>query len=343
MLTRLRTRSAAAILLAALSGSLLTACGGDNDSSDAEALVVYAGRDEALIAPLLKQFTDKTGVELEVRYAGTPDHTATLLEEGDKTPADVFISQDAGALGALSAAGLLNPLPATITDAVKSDYTSTDDTWVGLTGRARVIAYDSDTLKADEVPGTVAELTDPRWKGKIGIAPANASFQAFVTGFRAAKGDAAAEAWLKALVANDVQKFEKNGEILEAVNKGTIQLGLINHYYAYELAQESGAEVTDLRAQLAFPDAGDPGALVNVTGAAALSDNPDAQKLIEFLISPESQTYFTTETFEYPLIAGVSSPAGLPALDSINGPIENLAELADLETTLTMIQSAGLS
>lgn len=346
MLARLRGRPAAAILLAVLAGSVLAACGDDDtqaDSTDAGALVVYAGRDEELIAPLLKQFTDETGVELEVRYAGTTEHAATLLEEGDATPADVFISQDAGALGALANEGLLQELPESITGAVKAEFSSEDDSWVGLTGRARVIAYDSEALDADEVPTTMAELLEPQWKGKFAIAPGNASFQAFVTGFRAAEGEEAAATWLKGIAANDVQKFEKNGEILQAVNSGTVQLGLINHYYAYALAAESDTEVDQLRAQLSFPEAGDPGALVNVTGAAALSDHPDAQKLIAYLVSEAGQTYFTEQTFEYPLIEGVPAPAGLPALEDIKGPVEDLAELADLETTINAIQEAGLN
>lgn len=338
-----RRRHAAAILLAALAGGLLTACGDDGNGSDPDALVVYAGRAEGLIGPILKQFSDETGIKVEVRYAGTTEHAATLLEEGSATPADVFISQDAGALGALAAEGLLKQLPDSITGAVKPEFTSADDSWVGLTGRARVIVYDSEALDADEVPTTVAELLDEKWQGQVGVAPSNASFQSFVTGFRQAEGDAAATAWLEGLVANDVQKFDNNVAVLDAVNNGTVQLGLINHYYAYGLAAETGTDVKDLRAQLSFPAAGDPGALVNVSGAAALSDNPDALKLIEYLLSETGQRYFTEETFEYPLVPGVPAPDGLPALEDIKGPIEDLAELADLEATVSAIQDAGLN
>ena len=327
-------------LLLAATGAL-TACSDDDSASGEDALVVYVGRDEELVAPLLEQFTDDTGIEIEARYADTSEQLALLLEEGDATPADVFLSQDAGALGALSATGALRELPGEITDAVLPGFTSTDDTWVGVTGRARVIAYNTDALSEAEVPTSVTALTDPEWAGRVGLPPGNASFQAFVTGFRASQGDDAARAWLEGMVDNDLQTFEGNGDVLEAIEAGVIDVGLINHYYVYELAAEVGADnvVTDL----VFPEAGDPGALVNVTGAGILSEHPDADDLLAYLVSEAGQTYFVETTFEYPLVEGIAAPEGLPELTSIDGPIEDLAELDDLEATLQMIEEVGLS
>ncbi|GAA4674718.1 extracellular solute-binding protein [Nocardioides nanhaiensis] len=325
----------------------LTACGGSESAEEGDSagsgdpLVVYVGRDEELVGPLLEQFGEETGIEVDARYAGTTDHLALLLEEGEQTPADVFLSQDAGALGALSAAGMARDLPAEITDAVLPDFTSTDGSWVGVTGRARVIAYNPEAVEEAEVPTTVAEVTDEQWRGRVGVAPTNASFQAFVTGFRAAEGDDAAGAWLEALAANDPQTFEGNSDVLEALENGVVDLGLINHYYAYQLAGEVGEE--NVATELVFPEAGDPGALVNVTGAAVLSEHPDAEELVSYLVSEEGQQYFVDSTYEYPLVEGIEAPAGLPALTDLQGPIEDLAELADLETSIALIDEAGLS
>lgn len=324
----------------------LTACGGSESEEGSaagseEPLVVYVGRDEELVGPLLDQFTEETGIEVDARYAGTTDHLALLLEEGEQTPADVFLSQDAGALGALSAAGTARELPAEITDAVMADFTSSDDTWVGVTGRARVIAYNGETLEESQVPTTVAAVTDEEWRGRVGVAPGNASFQAFVTGFRAAEGDDAAAAWLEALAANEPQTFEGNSDVLEAIENGVVDLGLINHYYAYQLAGEIGEE--NVATELVFPEAGDPGALVNVTGAAVLSDHPDAEEFVAYLVSEEGQRYFVESTYEYPLVEDIEAPEGLPALADLEGPVEDLAELADLETSIALIDEAGLS
>lgn len=333
----LRHRALTALVLTGVSLSLLTACGGD----DSDALVVYVGRDEALVGPIIEQFEEESGVDVEARYADTADHVALLLEEGDATPADVFLSQDAGALGALARADLFTTLPDDITGAVLPDYTSTDGSWVGITGRARVFVYNTEALSEDEVPGTVAAFTDSEWAGRVGLPPGNASFQSFVTGFRAAEGDEATSAWLDGMVANDVQTFESNNDVLEAVEDGVIDVGLINHYYLLQKIEELGED--NVRSALKFPDAGDPGALVNVSGAGILSDNPEAEELVAHLVSEAAQTYFVENTFEYPLLADVPAPEVLPALDEIDGPIEDLADLDDLEASIAMIEAAGLS
>ncbi|EFQ83979.1 ABC transporter, solute-binding protein [Aeromicrobium marinum DSM 15272] len=340
-MTSARPRLLRSALVLTSSLLVLTACGSDpDDTASGDALVVYVGRDEELVSPLIEQFTEETGIQVEARYAGTTEHAATLIDEGDRTPADVFLSQDAGALGALADEGLLRELPADITGAVLPEFTSTDGSWVGITGRARVIAYDGEELSADEVPGTVATFAEPEWSGRVGFPPGNASFQAFVTAYRVAEGDDAARAWLEGMESNDLQEYENNVATLTAVDDGALDIGLINHYYWFRAADEVGAE--NMRAQLKFADPGDPGALVNVTGAGVLSDDPDALAFVEYLISETGQAYFVENTFEYPLVPGVAAPEGLPPLQDLEGPDIDLSDLADLAATVTMIEGAGL-
>lgn len=304
---------------------------------------LYAGRAEDLIAPLIADFEDETGIEVAVRYAGTTELAALLQEEGSATPADVFLSQDAGALGAVSGEGLFAVLPDSVTAKIPAAYTSRDNTWVGITGRARVIAYDGKSLTPDEAPESVLDLVDPRWRGQVGIAPTNASFQSFVTALRVLEGEDAARAWLEAMIANDVQIYPNNGAIRDAVDSGEIQLGLINHYYWYQKAAEVGADA--LRVQLSFPAAGDAGGIVNVTGAGLLSaagNDGDALAFLAYLVSEKGQQYFVEKTYEYPLLPGVAAPDGLPPLESLTNPNLDLSDLDDLAGTTALLASVGL-
>ena len=338
----------AAVLVAATACSSAPAADSSAEAGTAtgvadDALVVYSGRSEELVAPLFEKFTADTGIPVSVRYGDSAELAAQLLEEGDRTPAQVYFSQDAGALGAVAAEGLLAPLPAGIADAVPAEYRAADGTWTGVTGRARVIAYDPEQVPADQVPTSVLELTDPKWSGQVAIAPTNASFQSFVTAMRQTEGDEATRAWLEGLVANDVQSYEKNSLILDAVDAGQAKLGLINHYYWYEKAAEVGADA--MRARMAFTAPKDPGSLVNVAGAGILTpaaDNASAAALVAWLLTPATQTWFVDNTFEYPLLPDVPITEGLPPLDSLSGPDVALADLADLPGTLEMLTEVGL-
>ena len=341
--------TAVGVLLLSACGSSTGGSGGSSESgregvSESQPVVVYSGRSEELVEPLFKQFTDETGIGVEVRYGDTAEMAAQIIEEGDASPADVYYGQDAGALGALDGAGMCGPLPEAVAAAVAPTYRSADGTWTGVTGRARVIAYDSSQLTADQVPTSVFELTDPQWRGQVAIAPTNGSFQAFVTAMRVAAGDDVTRAWLQGLIDNDVQLYEKNGLIRDAVDAGEVKLGLINHYYWYEKAAEVGEDAMNV--QVAFAESGDPGSLVNVSGACVIasSDNVDgANALVTWMLSDSAQQWFVDTTYEYPLIAGVDGPDGVPAIADVQGPDIPLAELEDLPGTLQMLQDVGLT
>ncbi len=335
-----RVLAGAALLL-----PILAACSSDSNSSAESAepgeLVVYSGRSEELVGPLFEEFTNSTGIKVSARFGDSAELAAQMLEEGDRSPAQVYFSQDAGALGAVEE--LLSTLPESVTALVPEQYRAVNDTWTGVTGRARVIAYDPESVSADQVPQSVFGLTDEKWRGQVAIAPTNASFQSFVTAMRVTEGDDVTQEWLTGLVNNDVQTYEKNGLILDAVDSGQVQLGLINHYYWYEKAAEVGQE--NMRAQVAFMAPKDPGSLVNVAGVGILkgaAENPAAIEFVQWLLSPSIQEWFVSNTFEYPLVAGVASAEDLPALDSLAGPDISLAQLSDLPGTLTMLQDVGL-
>ena len=333
------------VATAAILSTLALAACSTGTAADAAAgtLVLYSGRSEDLVQPLIDQFEAASGIDVEVRYAGTTELAALLQEEGDATPADVFLSQDAGALGAVARVGLLAELPESVTSAVEPGLTSTDGTWVGVTGRARVFVIDSEQVDPAAAPSTIHDLTDPAWAGQVGIAPTNASFQSFVTALRVLEGEDAAQRWLEDMIANDVQLYSNNTAILEAAQAGEIQVGLINHYYWYRLESELGAD--GMRAQLVFPAAGDPGSLVHVTGAGILAgaqDDPDALAFVEYLVSEEGQQYFVDATYEYPLVPGIAAPEGLPAVAELTNPDLDLSDLDTLAETTALLAEVGL-
>ena len=330
----------AAMFTAVAAAVALSACGSEQQS-DENKIVVYSGRSEELVKPLIEQFSTDTGIKVEARYAGSGEMAAQLITEGDKSPADVFLSQDAGALGAVAKAGLLAPIDAETLAAVPAQYSAADGTWVGVSGRARVLVYNP-TL-APNPPDTIDGLLAPEWKGKIGFAPSNASWQAFVTGLRVLRGDDGAEQWLRAFKAQDPQAFENNVAVRDAVDSGQVALGLVNHYYLYELIHAKGADA--VVAQNKFMAPGDPGGLVNVAGVGVLKSAPNpegAQAFAAYLVGESAQKYFATETAEYPLAAGVAPSAEMPPLADLQPPAVDLSDLDDLEATQELLVKTGL-
>ncbi len=330
-----------------LAGLLLTACvpvqaPADTASAmEATELTIYSGRNENLVGPLLERYQEVSGVTVNVRYGGTAELAATIMEEGQNSPADVFFGQDAGALGALSLAGRFTQLPAEILDRVDPRFQSGSGDWVGASGRARVFVYNTEMVSMDELPNDIWELTEPQWKGKIGWAPTNGSFQAFVTAVRVLEGEDRAREWLEAMIANDVQIYAKNTPIVEATGRGEVVLGLVNHYYLYRfLAEDPG-----FQARNHHPSAGDAGAMINVAGVGILDtakDQAAAEAFVAFLLSDEAQTYFSEQTNEYPLVTGIPTTAeGLLPLADVNTPDIDLTDLDDLQGTLQLLQEVN--
>ncbi len=304
-------------------------------------LVIYSGRNENLVGPLIQQFQEESGIQVEVRYGGTAELAATILEEGKNSPADVFYGQDAGALGALNKAGRFAPLPQEILERVPERFRSRDGKWVGASGRARVFVYNTEELSESDLPDDHWGLTDPRWKGQVGWAPTNGSFQAFVTAMRVLEGEEKAREWLEAMIANDVQAYPKNTPIVDATARGEILVGLVNHYYLYRFIAEEGESFP---ARNYHPRGGGPAAMINVAGAGILdtAQHPEAaRKFVAFLLSETAQRYVAETTFEYPLVEGVPAHPMLTPLDQIPVPDLDLNDLDDLQGTLELLREVG--
>ena len=312
-----------------------------NDNSE---LIIYSGRSESLVGPIIERFETETGIEVQVRYGGTAEMAATILEEGQNSPADVFYAQDPGGLGALQNEGLLANLPDEILSQVPARFASDDGQWVGISGRARVVVYNTESLSPTDLPNDLWGFTEPRWQGRIGLAPTNGSFQAMVTGMRTIWGEERTREWLAGIMANEPIYYEGNTPIVAAVAAGEVEVGFVNHYYLYRFLAEEGESFT---ARNYFLTSGGPGSLIMVSGAGILqtADHPQAaQTFIEFLLSQEAQQYFADETYEYPVIEGAAIDPSLPALADLDAQAVqiSLSELADLAGTAVILSDVGM-
>jgi len=325
------------LLLVLIAAALVTASCGNGSG----ALTVYSGRSEALVGPLIDRFRAETGIDVEVRYADSVDLAATLREEGDSSPADVFFAQDPASLGAIALAGLFATLPAEILAAVPPNYSDREGRWVGISGRSRTVVYNTTSVDPADLPADVAGFGDPAWGGRLAVAPTNGSFLAFVAAMILLDGEQAAAGWLRAIADNAPGLYPRNSVIVTAVDGGEIDAGLVNHYYLLRLIAEQG----DSAAANHFMSGG-PGALVMPAGAGIMANTDrgdDAIAFIEFLLSPESQAYFAGETFEYPLIDGIEAHPALPALDELHPPDLDLSRLAEsLDLATDLVAEAGL-
>ena len=325
--------------------ALVAALAGACNRASGEELVIYSGRSEGLVDPILQRFARETGIDIRVQYADTSELTPTLLEEGGNTPADVFFSQDAGALAALAGENLLADLPDDALDHVSERFRDPDGRWVGVTGRARVIAYNTDKVTEDDLPESVFDVTDPKWRGRVGFPPTNASFVAFVSALIESAGRERTKEFLEQLEANDAKRYDNNVLALEAVADGEIDLALVNHYYLHaEFKDDPDAPLAN---HYPGQSPGGEGTFVNVAGVAILAntDQPEAaQKFVRYLLDVEAQEYFRDETSEYPLRDGVDPIDELPPLDdlvTIDVPLTQLGR--DLEASTELLKEVGLS
>jgi iron(III) transport system substrate-binding protein len=311
-------------------------------SGGSDSITLYSGRSEDLVQPLIDQFSEATGITVTVKYAGSADLAATITEEGDNSPADVFFAQDPASLGTVALAGLFDTLPDDVLAKVPARFSDTDGAWVGTSGRARVVVYDTSVVSPSDLPPTEDGFTDPSWSGLVGIAPTNGSFLSFVAAKILSDGEQATLEWLEGMAAINSPTFPKNSPIVAAVNAGQIPVGLVNHYYLLRAL----AEDPTLPGANQFFEVSTAGGLVMPAGAGIISssDSKDAsEQFIKFLLSDQAQEYFAQETFEYPLVPGIAANALLPPIDTIPTPNVDLSDLASvLDTATDLVAQAGL-
>jgi iron(III) transport system substrate-binding protein len=325
---------AAAIVIALLASACSTA--------DADGLTVYSGRSEELVQPIIDRFIDETGIDVTVRYADSADLAATILEEGDGSPADVFFAQDPASLGTVALAGLFATLPDEVLGAVPERFSDSGGAWVGVSGRARVVVHDPTVVPAAELPETEDGLTDPSWAGRVGIAPTNGSFLAFVAAKILLDGEDATATWLAAMAENGSPTYPSNSTIVTAVIDGQVPTGLVNHYYLLRaLAEDPG--ITASNHFFTTPTAGSIVMPAGV-GIMASSESADAAlTFVRYLLETPAQRYFSEETFEYPLVPGIDADPRLPAIDSLPTPDLDLSLLATtLDRATDLVAEAGL-
>ena len=337
------TMSLLALILAVAAcggGGTPAATPGPEPTQPPGSLTIYSGRSGSLVEPIIQQFSKATGIKVSTKYGETPALAATLLEEGSRSPADLFFAQDPGSLGAVE--GLLARLPDSILEQAPTWARSPEGKWVGISGRARVVVYNTKGLTEADLPDDIWDFTDPKWKGRIGWPPTNASFQTMVTGMRALWGEERTRQWLRGIRANSPKTYHNNTATVAATAAGEIDVGFVNHYYLYRFLAEQGESFS---ARNYHPRAGGPGALVMVAGACILSTSKSqdaAQRFLEFMLSPVAQKYLASQTFEYPLVGGVQTQPGLPSLEQLNHPDVALRDLADIQGTQRLLRETGV-
>ena len=331
------------LAFAATLAALALATGAATAPTQTTSLTIYSGREQPLVKPIMDRFTKETGIQLNVRYASSTSLATALVEEGRNSPADIYWSQEPGTLGLVGARGLLARLPQATVGKVPSRFSTPSRRWVGTSGRSRVLVYNANEVRASELPVSVWGLTSSSWKGRIGIAPTNASFQAFLGATINLFGEARVRAWLEGLKANDVRFYPNNTTVVQAVGRGDVEVGLVNHYYLYNLL----AQTPDLPVRNHWFRDGDPGNLVLAAGVgivASTQKGAAARRFVDFLLSKTGQRMIARGpgAAEYPLVKGVPRRPGLRPLASIKGPKYNLGRLsADLTPAVRMLLEEG--
>ena len=305
-------------------------------------LTVYSGRGEALVGELLEFIGDQyPDLTIRPRYNTAAELVSQIETEGQNSPADVFYSVNAGALGTLANRGRTGTLPDDVLEFVPGNFRDSDGRWIGTSGRARSVPFNTDQFSASDIPEDIMSFPDTdAFEGEIGWTPTYSSFQAFVTAMRILEGEDATREWLNGMLDLGVQTYSDEFQVSRAVADGETSVGLANHYYIQRvLARRSNAPIST-----AFTR-NDAGAIFNVAGACVLdtaSDSTLAANFVRHLLSAEAQDYFARSTFEYPLVPAVEPIGRLPAIDELNPPEDlDLSQLSDLEATISLLRETG--
>lgn len=338
-LSRARVLSVVAGVLVAAS---VAACGASSSGSSGT-ITLYSGQHEQMTKAVVAAFEKQTGAKVRVRFGEEPELANQLAQEGSASPADVFFTENAPPLTLLSEKGLLSPLRASTLAQVPSADNAANGQWVGVAARETALVYNPRLVPASQLPHSILDLAKPGWKGKLALAPAEVDFVPVVAAVAKVEGDGAAVSWLKGFAAN-AKRYNDNEGIVAAVEKGQVAAGIVNHYYWYRAADEIGQ--AKMRSKLHYIGHHDPGALVDVSGAAVMKSSREpklAQELVAFLVSRKGQEAMVhSGDWEYPLVAGVAPPPGLKPMSSLGAPDIPAASLGDDRRALALMQRAGL-
>lgn len=315
-------------------------------AAPAGSLVIYSGRSEALITPIIDAFKAKyPDITVELKSGKNNELAAAILEEKANPQADIFISTDMLTHINLSKEGVLRAAPIAGTEGVASELKAADGSWTSITSRARVIMYNTTLVSPEDAPTSIFDLTDPKWKGKIAATnTTSGAMQAHVAALKKEIGDEKTQEWLDGLVANEVTFFGGHTDIRKAVGAGEFAIGLVNHYY-YELQKR---EATDNQVGVVYPDQGEGqlGVMMNTTAIGQIegSKNPENAKLFaEFLFTPETQTLFAQLNYEYPVLAGIKVAEGVADPSTFRMKNIDMQVIAnDVPAAIEMMQSAGI-
>ena len=343
MSQRLRPRFVGAAVLALSILAAVSGCG--SASSGQTTLTLYNGQHEQTANALIAAFEAKTGIHVNVRSDDEDVLANQIVQEGAHSPADLFYTENSPALAFLSSKGLLSPVDAATLADVPAQYNSPQGNWVGVTARVSVLVYNTNMLQATQLPTSVMQLADPRWKGLLGIAPSETDFQPIVTSIDASHGTAATLQWLNAMKANaGGHTYPDNETLVDQVNKGDVAIALINNYYWYRERAQVGAG--DMHSAIAFFAPQDPGYVIDVSGAAVLKSSPHqaaAQEFLAFIVSPQGQQIIAgSDSYEYPLDPSVTPGGDQAPFTSLQPAPISIAQLGTGATAVSLLQQAGL-
>lgn len=329
---------AAVIAAIAIAGIIAFVAAPTSNSSpeEVQTLTIYSGRAENLVGPIVEKFEQETGIKTQVRYGSTAELALAIIEEGRNSPADVYFAQDAGALGALSKEGRLVDISTATLNKVDPAFRSDEGDWIGITGRARVVDYNTNLVSKSDLPDSIWGFLDPKWKGKIGWAPSNGSFQSFVTALRVLEGEDRARQWLQGIMANEPIVYSGNTPIVEALGRGEIHVGFVNNYYLQKFTVPNPSYPVDHHYTK-----GDAGSMINIAGAGIVDTSKNkalAERFIQYMLSDSAQSYYATETYEYPLAKGARVAGPQVPIGEITHPKIDLNKLDDLEGTLILLK-----
>ena len=311
-----------------------------NSESKSKELVIYSGRKEPLFIPIVKKFEEKTGIKVILHSGETPALANAILEEKTNPKADVFIAGDAGTLEKLNMENILLPNSSNLIDDLDPKFKAENGSWVSVSARARIIMYNTNLVSENDLPKSMLDLTDPKWKGQIGIQlSSNESFIAQITAMRHVMGNVATEKYLMDLKSNNPVSLKSSTDIRKAVGSGELKLGMTNHYY-YFLEKHEGSPVG-----IIYPDQDSMGTTINISGAGILKgakNLENAKLFVDFLLGKEIQKMFAELNYEMPVMEGVEVKEARPMsqIKSIDIKLEELGK--ELDNTINLMEKVNL-